>query len=477
MSTSFHLSFFFIFIIVMLGLLYFKYQHHTKTAVRYPQPVELLAYDFDNANLVLAKGKKILILAPHEDDEALMCSGIIARALTNGADIKIVVISNGDKKGRKIGLTRIRETIKAMEYLGLSSSNIIFLGYGDTEKDSTSFMNRLYNAETAATIVPSYVGTQTYSVPEAPEYHYRKHGVNAHYKRETFRQDLEEVIAECQPDYIFVTSLYDSHPDHYTLYKFTVESIVHLKRNNPEFSPIMYEYLIHSHDGDNYWPARNSKNSFLIPFDKPNTLDTHTLLAWEKRVSFPLPLDMQAIPLAKNKKYLTLSKYRSQKPSANKNYLYSYVKSDEIFWKRDFSNIACLASVCVSSENESTNQLGIKAIDGIADGYPRFPDNEWATKGETAGAWIQLSWPQTYTINRIILYDRPNLSDHITSAILTFSDGSLIKTGPLPNNGSACEISFPAKKINWFKLTVESAEGSNVGLAEIEVYEENSNAN
>ncbi|CVK19940.1 DUF7402 domain-containing protein [Sporomusa sphaeroides] len=464
-------------ILLVGGLVYFKYRQQTQETAYDIQPERVLFYDFTNPNLILSRGKKILVLAPHEDDEALMCSGIIEHALTNGADIKVAVISNGDKKGRKAGLTRIRETLKAMEYLGLPSSNIIFLGYGDTEKNSNSFMNKLYNAETDTTVVSSYVDTQTYSTPETPEYHYQKHGVHGTYNRATFRQDMEEIIEECRPDYIFVTSLYDTHPDHFMLYKFTVESIIHLKRNNPEFSPIMYEYLIHSHDGDDHWPARNPKNGFLTPFSKPNTLDTHTLLDWEKREIFLLPMNMQKVPLLKNKKYITISKYRSQKPAANNKYLYSYVKRDEIFWKKDFSNIACLANVSVSSENESTNQLGIKAIDGIADGYPRFPTNEWATKGETSGAWIQLSWLQTYTINKIVLYDRPNLNDHITGAVLTFSDGSLIKTGPLPNNGSACEISFSAKKINWFKLTVESAEGSNVGLAEIEVYEEKNNAN
>ena len=472
MSVSVYISFFFL---ILVLILYFFYQQKKKaTAVQMPLT---LSYNFDKPDSTLSGGKKILILAPHEDDEALMCSGIIEHSLTRGADITVAVMSNGDKKGPKRGLTRIRETLKAMEYLGLSSSNIIFLGYGDTEKNSNSFMNRLYNAETDTTVVSSYVGTQTYSTPEAPEYHYQKYGVHGTYNRATFRQDLEEIIEECRPDYIFVTSLYDTHPDHSILYKFTVESIIRLKRNNPEFSPIMYEYLIHSHDGDDHWPARNPKNGFLTPFSKPNTLDTHTLLDWEKREIFLLPMNMQKVPLLKNKKYITISKYRSQKPAANNKYLYSYVKRDEIFWKKDFSNIACLANVSVSSENESTNQLGIKAIDGIADGYPRFPTNEWATKGETSGAWIQLSWLQTYTINKIVLYDRPNLNDHITGAVLTFSDGSLIKTGPLPNNGSACEISFSAKKINWFKLTVESAEGSNVGLAEIEVYEEKNNAN
>lgn len=422
--------------------------------------------------MVLAKGEKILILAPHQDDEALMCSGIIAHALTNGIDVKVGVITNGDKKGRKKGLIRIRETIKALNYLGLSSSNIVFLGYGNTNKTSDAFLNRLYHADTDENVILSNVGNQTYSISEMPEYHYQKYGVHGIYNKETFRNDLKTFIAECEPNHIFVSSLYDDHLDHSMLYRFTVESIINIKHDNPKFSPIVHEYLIHSHDGDDYWPTRERNNSPLVPFSKPITLDSNTLLDWEKREIFTMPMDMQKIPRSRNKKYKVISKYRSQRPWRNNKYLCSYVKSDEVFWKKDFSNIAFLANVRVSSENMTTGQLGIKAIDGITDGFPRFPENEWVTMGETAGAWIKLSWPQVYTINKVVLYGRPKEDINISSATLTFSDGSLIKVGQLPKSGKGYEIDFSAKAVEWVKLTIDEAVGEDVGLSEFEVYEE-----
>ncbi len=428
----------------------------------------------DDLGLVFA-GKKILILAPHQDDEALMCSGIIEHAKTNDADVKVCVVTNGDKKGRKIGLIRIRETIKAMNYLGLKADSIVFMGYGNTSKiTSASFMNRLYYAETDTTVIPSYVGTETYSIPEVPEYHYRKYGTHGVYNRETFRQDLKSIIDEYKPDQIYVTSLYDTHPDHSNLYKFTVESIISIKRIQPEFSPVMYEYLIHADEEDTFWPVRERKNRVLASFSKPLTLETNTLLDWEKREVFTVPPSMQSVWRFKNKKHKIISKYRSQRPWRGNNYLYSYVKNDEFFWKKDFANIAFLANVSVSSENTSTGQLGIKAADGIADGYPRFPDNEWASMGETAGAWIQLSWPGDHKINKIVLYDRPNLMDNIIGATLTFSDGSWIKVSSLPNNGSGYQINFEVKTVNWVKLTIDEAVGKNIGLSEFEVYEEKS---
>ncbi|HMM19883.1 MAG TPA: glycosyltransferase [Selenomonadales bacterium] len=430
-----------------------------------------LSYDFATPARVLAKGKRILLLAPHQDDEALMGAGIIAHALDNGADLKVVVVTNGDNKGRKTGLVRSRETIAAMASLGLSAANIIFLGYGNIKQGNERFLSLLYNAAADDTLVASRAGTETYSIPEAPEYHYRKHGVHAPHNRAAFRQDLEAVIEEFDPDHIFAPSLYDTHPDHSALYRFTVESVLAVKRRNPGFSPVLHEYLIHAQDGDDHWPARNRRNSPLAPFSRPATLAADTLLDWEKREVFTVPLAMQSVSRSRNKKYVAIGKYRSQRPAGNNNYLYSYVKRDEFFWAKDFANIAFLAEVSVSSENAATGQAGQKAADGLIDGYPRFPAHEWVTMGEAAGAWIRLSWPEPRTVDRIVLYGRPHPVDTVTGATLAFSDGGSLQTGALPADGSAREIHFAPRTVEWVQLTVDAADGENTGLSEFEVYE------
>ena len=89
-----------------------------------------------------------------------------------------------------------------------------------------------------------------------------------------------------------------------------------------------------------------------------------------------------------------------------------------------------------SSQNTSTGQLAVKAVDGSADGYPGDYTHEWATTGQGAGAWLKLSWAGAYAISRIVLNDRPNTNDRITAATLQFSDGTSIATGSLPNDGS-----------------------------------------
>ena len=137
--------------------------------------------------------------------------------------------------------------------------------------------------------------------------------------------------------------------------------------------------------------------------------------------------------------------------------------------QQTYSNIAPLATVTASSQNTSTGQLAVKAVDGFIDGYPGVYTREWATTGELAGAWITLSWASAHEVDTIVLYDRPNLVDNILSGTLTFSDGTSETVGPLPNDGSGYTVTFTPHTINWVTLTIDSAVGLNIGLSEIEV--------
>jgi hypothetical protein len=111
--------------------------------------------------------------------------------------------------------------------------------------------------------------------------------------------------------------------------------------------------------------------------------------------------------------------------------------------------------------------LGIEAVDGIVDGYPGDYSREWATIGQTAGAWISLAWPTAVMVSQVVLYDRPNSDDNIISGTLSFSDGSTVAVGSLPSNGAPLVVSFPSRTATSLKLTINSAPGFNIGLAEI----------
>jgi hypothetical protein len=136
------------------------------------------------------------------------------------------------------------------------------------------------------------------------------------------------------------------------------------------------------------------------------------------------------------------------------------------------ANISSQATVTVSSENVGTNQQASKAVDGVSDGYPGDYTREWATVGQGAGAWLNLNWGRAYQIDRVVLHDRPNGADQITSATLTFSDGSTVAVGVLPNDGTGLQVRFGPVVTTWVRLTINTVSGAtaNIGLSEIEVY-------
>lgn len=138
-------------------------------------------------------------------------------------------------------------------------------------------------------------------------------------------------------------------------------------------------------------------------------------------------------------------------------------------------NAARVGSITASSQNAATGQTAAKAVDGVVAGYPVAHPNEWATVGGRAGSWLQVTWPGPHTLEEVVLYDRPNLSDRVTAGTLLFSDGSSVAVGALPDDGSAFVVSFTPRRVTSLRFRVDSVSPttSNVGLAELQAFTTN----
>ncbi|MDQ2864300.1 MAG: glycoside hydrolase family 92 protein, partial [Bacteroidota bacterium] len=135
-------------------------------------------------------------------------------------------------------------------------------------------------------------------------------------------------------------------------------------------------------------------------------------------------------------------------------------------------NIAPFAKVTASTSlskkfaasNVTDGIIGIDgkgewACEGVATdwGYLRFP-------------WIQLDWNTPQLINKILLFDRPNVEDHIAGGKLLFSDGSVVWVNQIPNDGTAKLVNFDNKNVTWVRFITTDGTGKDLGFSEIEVY-------
>ncbi|UCG69088.1 MAG: PIG-L family deacetylase [Thermoplasmata archaeon] len=163
---------------------------------------------------------EIMVFAPHPDDEALGCAGLIYKALQRKKKVKVVVIANGESSvdgtewfyGRKpttqdfinIGYVRQKETISAMKILGLESDDVIFLGYpndglmeiisSDIYTKDNPFRSEFTNFERV-----SYENSRS---------------VGATFCKESLKSDIKDILEEGKPRYVYVTHPMDSHFDH-----------------------------------------------------------------------------------------------------------------------------------------------------------------------------------------------------------------------------------------------------------------------
>jgi LmbE family N-acetylglucosaminyl deacetylase len=262
---------------------------------------------------------RVLIFAPHPDDESIGAAGVLQQAEKAGAKAKVVCLTNGDhnelafivyekrltfRKGEFIhmGEVRRKETLAAMQSLHVDKKDIVFLGYpdfgtlkifseywGDT-RPFKDFLTRLSN-------VP---------YPECLS-------VNASYVGESILKDLKTVLVEFKPTKIFVSHPLDMNRDHRALYLFLQVALWDLdgKISRPEVFP----YLIHVLG----WPSPRGYHPD-IALSPPKKFKEKEIF-WKS-----LGLSRQEV----EKKHAAISFYKSQIEYAPA-YLFTFARKNELF--------------------------------------------------------------------------------------------------------------------------------------------------
>ncbi len=293
--------------------------------------------------LVLRDDDRLLVLAPHPDDETLAAGGVIGEAIRRGLPVRVVFFTNGDSNVwsfmvyrkrpvlkpssvLRMGRLRREEALAAGGKLGLRAEDLVFLGYPDygTVKILLEHWRDrppLESETTRADRVP-YEHARTFGAP---------------YSGESILRDLEAVIAEFRPTKIFVSHPFDHNHDHRTLYVFTRVALWDLAG---EVNPELWPCLVHFER----WPQPRGMHPDL-PLLPPGELENRA--EW-----YRFPLDGEAV----RAKEAALECHRSQLSYARK-YLEAFVRTNELFGR--ISDVSIAAPAAASPRAEGSGDAGV----------------------------------------------------------------------------------------------------------------------
>ena len=98
-----------------------------------------MADGFPLSNLKFAHARKVLVVAPHPDDETLGCGGLISLLAQNGSAFYIVFVTDGSASHRnsrawppaRLAAQREQEARNALACLGIPNAALLFLRLPD----------------------------------------------------------------------------------------------------------------------------------------------------------------------------------------------------------------------------------------------------------------------------------------------------------------------------------------------------------
>jgi len=163
---------------------------------------------------------RIMIVAPHPDDDILGAGGTMAEAAAAGASVLVVYLTNGDANRaarrvitmnpfhipaqyRALGTRREKEAVLALRRLGLPPGNAVLLNYPD--RGLTPLMESHW--------LPADLYTSRLTNRDA-KYSARAFNPSADYCGTNMVADLTFILRRYRPTILYLPHPLDAHPDH-----------------------------------------------------------------------------------------------------------------------------------------------------------------------------------------------------------------------------------------------------------------------
>lgn len=408
------------------------------------------------------KNKKIMVIVPHEDDDLLISGQVLPPMYKNGADVRVVFATNGDK--RVSAYTRQSEACNALEKLGIPREKVIFLGYPDG--------TQLYVGKKAYSF--SSGRDHTYAGKGFKDYHFDRFGTHAKYTAENMVDDIESVVLEYRPDYILAID-FDTHTDHRGVSISFEKAMERILKKESGYTPKVlkcFGYSLAWKSKPDFY-ALNIKSTVMQDREKNNDPSYETDVPqyrWNNRIRLPIDKKSLSHSILRCSEYKALSEHLSQ-------YAYCYseriINGDSVYWNRRTDSLTYNADISVSSGDASLlNDFRLIGVGNRTAGpnvklencVSRFDKND-------AQKTVTVKFDSPKTVSCVSLYDNFGLNSNILGGVITFSDGSKVEVPALNADGSETRVVFePKHNITSFTFKVTEYEGV-AGLDEIEAFE------
>jgi LmbE family N-acetylglucosaminyl deacetylase len=186
-------------------------------------------------SLTVPAGTRVLVIAPHPDDESLAAGGLMQRVRAAGGTVHVGFMTNGDgypeavalakhhvtptaTDYRAFGERRRHEARAALERYGIDVAATTFLGFPDGGLAaiwSRGARRGPYLSPFTAEDTPPYPGV---------------FDPHARYLRRDLVAVLMQLIAVVEPDWLVVPSPVDTHGDHCATFSFVLDAMQALAR-------------------------------------------------------------------------------------------------------------------------------------------------------------------------------------------------------------------------------------------------------
>lgn len=408
------------------------------------------------------KNKKVMVIVPHEDDDLLISGQVLPSMYKNGADVRVVFATNGDK--RVSAYTRQSEACNALEKLGIPREKVIFLGYPDG--------TQLYVGKKAYSFSSGW--DHTYAGKGFKDYHFDRFGTHAQYTAENMVDDIESVILEYRPDYILAID-FDTHTDHRGVSISFEKAMERILKKESGYTPKVlkcFGYSLAWKSKPDFY-ALNIKSTVMQDREKNNDPSYETDVPqyrWSSRVRLPIDKKSLSHSILRCSEYKALSEHLSQ-------YAYCYseriINGDSVYWNRRTDSLTYNADISVSSGDASLlNNFRLIGVGNRTAG-PNVKLENCVSRFDKSDAQktVTVKFDSPKTVSCVSLYDNFGLNSNILGGVITFSDGSKVEVPALNADGSETRVVFePKHNITSFTFKVTEYEGM-AGLDEIEAFE------